>query len=151
MRTPFTSILCSRLTLIFAFTFAATPWPTAHTDTYTYDSANRLVSVTYDSGKRIQFDYDINGNIKTRTITDGNAGDGVDPNSLTDAWAEFAYTGTELGTFSQPFDTTNEGVVALVPDGTGTLHIKAGSTTETVTIVKPMTIVAEGGNVQIGI
>ncbi len=63
-------------------------------------------------------------------------------------WVDFAYIGTELGTFMQPFNTLAEGVSA-VPAG-GHLRIKAGSTGDTSTITKAMTIHSYGGTVVIG-
>lgn len=121
------------------------------TEEYAYDSANRLISVTYDDGQRIVYDYDVNGNVRSRTVFDEDAAGGVEPNSLTDAWVEFPYGGVELGTSAQPFNTAYEGNVALVGDGTGTLHIRAGTTAEAFVIVKPMTVVAEGGTVRLGV
>ena len=64
-------------------------------------------------------------------------------------WVDFAYTGQEeLGTFTAPFNTFVEGVTSI-PAG-GTLKIKAGTSAETATISKPMTISAYGGSVIIG-
>jgi YD repeat-containing protein len=123
----------------------------AHTDSYEYDSANRLTAVTYDSGKRISFTYDVNGNMLNRSVSDSSAGNGVTAGTLTDSWVDFSYPGEELGTSPKPFDTSDEGIIALVPDGGGTLHIKAGTSSETMTILKPMTIQAEGGLARIGV
>jgi hypothetical protein len=71
-----------------------------------------------------------------------------------DAWVDFAYSGTEMGTYGQPFDSVFEGVL-YITTGVGAselpnLWIKAGSTSETVTISKAMTIRACGGTVTIG-
>jgi hypothetical protein len=63
-------------------------------------------------------------------------------------WVDFAYGGTEHGLFTQPYNTLAEGISA-VPSG-GQLCIKAGSTNETATITKAMTIHSYGGVVVIG-
>jgi hypothetical protein len=69
--------------------------------------------------------------------------------SLQETWVDFAYRGQdESGTFSSPFNTLAEGVAA-VPAG-ATLRIKAGSTAETPTLTKPMSIIAYGGPVILG-
>lgn len=75
---------------------------------------------------------------------------GVPANSLTDSWVDFGHTGNEQGTEANPFNTVGKGVTALVDDGSGTLHIKAGSSSETLSISKPMTVRAEGGAATIG-
>lgn len=63
-------------------------------------------------------------------------------------WVDFAYTGQEGGSFTAPFNTLGEGVTSI-PAG-GTLKIKAGTSAESLTISKPMTISAYGGPVIIG-
>jgi hypothetical protein len=63
-------------------------------------------------------------------------------------WVDFAYSGSENGTFQKPYNTVAEGVSA-VPAG-GALIIKAGSSSETPTISKGMTIRSYGGAVSIG-
>lgn len=63
-------------------------------------------------------------------------------------WVDFAYTGTESGTFVQPYNTLMEGVNAI--DAGGTLRIKAGSSVATATIAKAMRIEAYGGSVTVG-
>lgn len=72
---------------------------------------------------------------------------------LLDIWVQFGYSGTERGTFSQPFNTVAEGASAITEYPTlviPTLHIKAGSTNERPTIAKRMRIEACGGTVRIG-
>ncbi len=63
-------------------------------------------------------------------------------------WVDFAYTGTEQGTFTHPYNTLAEGT-STVPTG-GQLRIKAGSTAVTPTITRAMSIHAYGGDVVIG-
>jgi hypothetical protein len=54
-----------------------------------------------------------------------------------------------LGSFDFPYHTLALGISAV--PAAGTINIKtAGHTTETMTITKPMTIVAVGGPVTIG-
>jgi hypothetical protein len=63
-------------------------------------------------------------------------------------WVDFAYVGTENGCYEHPYNTLSEGV-SYVPDD-GTLIFKAGSSSETGTISKRITLKAYGGNVRIG-
>ena len=73
--------------------------------------------------------------------------------SRINVFVDFGANGSENGSFQNPFDTVLEGVnqtladpVADIPE----LTIKAGSTSETLTISKPMIIRACGGTVTIG-
>jgi subtilisin family serine protease len=70
----------------------------------------------------------------------------------TQVWADFAHTGTETGSFSQPYNTVAE-AVAAVSSG-GTIKIKGNTsknnTTETPRITKAMRIEAINGRVVIG-
>jgi hypothetical protein len=65
-----------------------------------------------------------------------------------DAWTDFNYSGPEDGNFDRPFNTFAEGVNAVCPGGT--LHIKTGSSAETASINKRMTIKAYNGLVTVG-
>jgi len=70
-----------------------------------------------------------------------------------DVFVDFAHRGTENGSWIFPYDTVSEGVSRVLsnpPADLPTLHIKAGSTTGTITITKPMVIEACGGTVTIG-
>ncbi|GBC90785.1 hypothetical protein HRbin14_01540 [bacterium HR14] len=75
---------------------------------------------------------------------------------LLDIWVDFGYSGTEWGTFAQPFNTVAEGANAITPFldtalvDFPTLYIKAGSRRETITINKRMRLEACGGLVRIG-
>lgn len=68
--------------------------------------------------------------------------------SLTEVWVDFTYSGPEAGTFSQPFNTLAEGAAAVLAGGQ--VKIKAGTTNETPTITKAMTLNAVGGQVRVG-
>ncbi len=63
-------------------------------------------------------------------------------------WVDFNYQGVEEGTFDQPYNTLAE-AVAVASSGE-TVAIKPGSSPETLTITKALTIVAFGGTVTIG-
>ena len=71
-----------------------------------------------------------------------------------DIWVDFDYAGEEFGTYSFPYNTLAEGVIHILV-GVGaselpSLWIQAGSTSETMTITKPMAIHACNGSVIIG-
>lgn len=63
-------------------------------------------------------------------------------------WADFAWSGNELGTEPLPFDTSTE-AVGLV-NASGTIRIKASATAESIRITKSMRIEAVGGMARIG-
>ena len=42
---------------------------TAHSETYGYDAAGRLTTVSYDDGSSIAYQYDLNGNILAQTYS----------------------------------------------------------------------------------
>lgn len=75
---------------------------------------------------------------------------------LLDIWVDFGYPGwplPEWGSFTAPFNTIAEGVIAITEYPTlviPTLYIKAGSTNERPTIARRMRIQACGGTVRIG-
>jgi M6 family metalloprotease-like protein len=69
-------------------------------------------------------------------------------NFSTSIWVDFGYVGTEEGTFVRPYNTLFEGV--SVVEHYGTIKVRAGSSPETLTISKPMTIVALEGHATIG-
>lgn len=76
------------------------------------------------------------------------------PAPLPEAWVDFNGSGNGNGSVSNPFNTVNDAVNALVNDGSGVVRIIGNlstvSTGETITIVKPMTMVADGGAIVIG-
>jgi hypothetical protein len=67
---------------------------------------------------------------------------------LRQTWVDFSYLGNETGEFATPFNTLHEGS-DFAPAGT-ILNIKAGSSPETLQLIKPVTIQAIGGPVIVG-
>lgn len=67
-------------------------------------------------------------------------------------WADFAYAGTESGSFAQPYNSLAEAVAGVTLGGD--IRIKGDSavtsSAETPTLSKPMRILAIGGTVRIG-
>lgn len=64
------------------------------------------------------------------------------------SWVDFLYVGGGDGSFEHPFNSVQAGVVAA--PSRGVLMIRSGTTPETITISKPLTIGAWGGMVTIG-
>jgi len=64
-------------------------------------------------------------------------------------FVNFNYTGTQVGSYPQPFNTLAGGINAVSTGGTIIIET-AGSTSETPTISKPMTITADDGAATIG-
>lgn len=66
-------------------------------------------------------------------------------------WVNNAYGGTELGTFSNPFNTVSEGVAGVPPGSTAvTLHIRGGNYSGGITITQPMFVQVESGPAYLG-
>lgn len=63
-------------------------------------------------------------------------------------WIDFNYTGVELGTEPQPFNTLAEGLSA-VREG-GTVHLAPGSTLERPSIAQQVRLTTTGGVVRFG-
>lgn len=74
------------------------------------------------------------------------------PVSLATVWVDFAYSGVEDGSSSQPYNTLREGLAAV--NLGGTIKIKGNTaentTDETATITTAMTLTAENGTVRLG-
>jgi M6 family metalloprotease-like protein len=70
----------------------------------------------------------------------------VQPNY--DAWVDFVYGGAEDGSFTRPFNTFAEGVNEVYSGGI--LHLKAGTSSETRHVTKPMRIESYGGAATLG-
>ena len=70
----------------------------------------------------------------------------VDPSLI---WVDFDYSGTEIGTAIEPFNTLAEGVDAVTPGGT--IRIKAGVSGEILEITKAVRIEAPEGEARIGV
>lgn len=62
--------------------------------------------------------------------------------TLATAWEDFSFVGDEMGTEAAPFDTVAEGVGFVT--ASGTINIQPGTTAETITIDKAVTIVNVG-------
>jgi hypothetical protein len=65
-----------------------------------------------------------------------------------DLWVDFLYCGVEYGTFENPYSTLGKAVTAAT--GGETVCIKPGSSSEILTIIKPLTLQAIGGTAIIG-
>ena len=64
-------------------------------------------------------------------------------------WVDFNFSfPLHLGTYAFPYNTLAQGVSAVQTGGT--IAFKPGSSSETMTISKPMTLVAVGGAATIG-
>ena len=73
--------------------------------------------------------------------------------SRLNVFVDFNASGLENGSFSNPFDTVQEGVNQTLPEPVADvpeLRIEAGSYDETLLIDKPMTIRSCGGTATIG-
>jgi subtilase family serine protease len=64
-------------------------------------------------------------------------------------YVNFGYTGTQTGAYLTPFNTLAGGINAVASGGTIVIET-AGSSSETMTITKPMTIVAQDGAATVG-
>ncbi|MFH1682059.1 MAG: S8 family serine peptidase [Candidatus Eisenbacteria bacterium] len=65
-------------------------------------------------------------------------------------WVDFDYSGFEFGTFDHPFNTLSEALGALPGGPDDRIRIKAGSSSETLSIDVPVSIDAFGGTATIG-
>ena len=79
-------------------------------------------------------------------VANGNASDPV--TFYGPVWVDFSYLGPQNGSYQMPFEKLAT-AVTVVPSG-GTVSIKTGLSHETMTIKKPMNIVAFGGAATIG-
>ncbi len=67
---------------------------------------------------------------------------------LAAVWVDGSHMGSEMGTFDLPFNTLEEGELALTPGGT--LHMVTGAYAETLRIARPMRVLRSGGPVVVG-
>jgi hypothetical protein len=89
------------------------------------------------------------GNYSLVVVANGNPSDPVSFTYNGPVWVDFNYTvGPENGSYTQPYDTLAK-ATNHVSSG-GTIATKPGSSPETITISKPMTITAVGGLATIG-
>ncbi len=77
-----------------------------------------------------------------------SAGDVPFPFQGTPVWVDFSYTGVEMGTQEQPYQTLGRGAGAVTAGGQ--VWVKAGASGEAVRIAKPMRIEASGGTAIVG-
>jgi len=105
------------------------------------------------------FDYENLSGTWTLTVSDGADADigtleywSLQPTLTVSVWVDFNYSGTELGTESQPYNTLAEAINAVAEGGE--ITIKAGITSETFTginkIDKKVTIKSVNGTAIIG-
>ena len=100
------------------------------------------------------FPVSLSVNASSHLATVGNQSTTLAPNAANDAcadgntWVDFAYTGTQRGTFDAPYRTLAGGVTAA-PTG-GRIMVKAGASSETLSVSKTVTLEAFGGTVTIG-
>ena len=88
---------------------------------------------------RIEYDCSLVGSHVTYvTYADTMAG----------VWVDFAHLGPEAGSFWSPYSALSNGGSSVAPGGV--ISIKSGSSSETITISKALTLVARGGDVIIG-
>ncbi len=81
-------------------------------------------------------------------VANGISSDSI-PFSFNDTWVDFNYSGAQSGTYSFPYSSLAQGVNAVGNGGTILIRT-AGSSPETLTITKPMTIRAFAGAATIG-
>lgn len=67
----------------------------------------------------------------------------------TDVYVDFAYSGIQTGTPSQPYSSLAEGIAAVTSGGT--IHLTSGVSAETPTVSKSLVFAAASGTVQIGV
>jgi Kelch motif protein len=99
-------------------------------------------------------EFDVPGTVPPGTyslavVANGNPSAPVSFTYNGPVWVDFNYTiGPENGSYAEPYDTLVKGT-NNVSSG-GTIAIKPGSSLETMTISKPMTITAVGGAATVG-
>jgi hypothetical protein len=117
--------------------------------TYNWSSTGVMTGST-----PVSTEFDVPGTVPPGTyslvvVANGNPSDVVSFTYNGPVWVDFNYTvGPENGSYTQPYDTLAKGT-NNVSSG-GTIAIKPGSSSETMTISKPMTITAVGGAATIG-
>jgi hypothetical protein len=87
------------------------------------------------------------GNFSLVVVANGIASDSIAFSGP--VWVDFNYSGVQNGSYQNPYNTLAQGVSAVASGGR--IIIKtAGSSSETMTISKPMTITAAGGAGTVG-
>ena len=117
--------------------------------TYNWSSTGVMTGTT-----PVTTEFDVPGSVPPGTyslvvVANGNPSAPVSFTYNGPVWVDFNYKfGPENGSYAQPYDTLAKGT-NNVPSG-GTIAIKPGSSLETMTIGKPMTITAVGGSATVG-
>ena len=99
-------------------------------------------------------DFSVPGTVPPGTyslvvVANGNPSDPVSFTYNGPVWVDFSNTiGAENGSYAQPYDSLVKGTNNVSTGGT--IAIKPGSSLETMTIGKPMTITAVGGDATVG-
>ena len=94
--------------------------------------------------------YDFPGTFSMQVIANGNASAAINFDSP--VWVNFSYGGYpfQLGWYSFPYNTLAGGTNAVVSGGTVAIESSGTSSSETMTITKPMTIISVNGPSTIG-
>ncbi len=92
--------------------------------------------------------YDGPGTYTLQIVANGNASSGITFDGP--VWVDFNYSPSspQLGTYSNPYSTLSQGVSAVATGGT--ILVKPGSSSETLSITKAMTITAVAGSAMVG-
>lgn len=95
------------ITLVLAVFFlaAGSPWARAAGPIYQYDQANRLISVEYPSGYRVEYSYDPAGNRSQRLVSIV-----ADPNDLN---GDGDVDGADLALFQTQWDGTDAALTSF--------------------------------------
>jgi len=85
-----------------------------------------------------------------QVVVNGNASDPVPLNYAHNGitWVDFNFGGTEDGSFNNPWNSLSQGNFHSASGGL--IEIKAGSSSETLSLTKPMRIISYGGTAHIG-
>jgi hypothetical protein len=115
---------------------------------FRYDGANYtqtgITSISVDtSANTVSFRSTVAGEFALAGPA-GSGDGGSDP-----VWVNFAHTGLQQGTLSEPYATTADGVAGVMIGGT--VHFAAGDSAETLTLDRPATLDSTGGAVRIGV
>jgi hypothetical protein len=94
--------------------------------------------------------YDSQGTYSVQVIANGIASAAVTFHSP--VWVDFNYTGTQLGTYQEPYSTLAQGVSAVVSGGTIAINsgVQPSTSSQTMTISKPITIISVNGPATVG-
>ena len=125
--------------------FSPNPWQPgssySHLDEATFNNTvNALMTPALANGESLHYP----GPVGLGMLADI----GWQINGFLTAAVDWRNTGFEDGSFDHPYNTVQEGVAAVRDNGL--VYITAGNYDETVTILRPMSLLATGGSVTIG-